>query len=150
MMQGMIRTHGSSGYKRGCRCEKCRAAEATRQRRYRARNPRAQIRGPKHNVVSFPTTAQPAAAPTGLGEVEQAVRLQLAGMPKALERQGEAAAAIRLAQLLDSPDHFALAAQNSYKLHVILNSLGAPKKKAKSRLAAIESMTSRKPRSAAQ
>ena len=71
-------------------------------------------------------------------------RLQCENMPRAADRPGEVAAAIRLAQLLDDPAYFALAAQNSYKLHTLLTSLGAPKKKARSRLAAVSAMTERK------
>jgi hypothetical protein len=125
----------------------CRGAEATRARRYRARNPRAQTRIP--NVVALPTSLQPdtAAQP---GEVEQAVRAQLADMPKAEQRQGEAAAAIRLAQLLDNPDYYALAAQNSYKLHTLLASLAGPRKKLahRGRLATVAAMTAPKQRTA--
>jgi hypothetical protein len=135
----MIRTHGSSGYKNGCRCTTCREAENERQRRYRAKNPNAQIRGPKPNVVAFPN-----AAPTEPGEVETAVREQCAMLPRAAERPGEVAAAIRLGQLLDDPGYFALAAQNSFKLHTLLASLGAPKKKGRNRLAAVQAMTERK------
>jgi hypothetical protein len=81
------------------------------------------------------------------GEVELAVRAQLADMPKTAERQGEAAAAIRLAQLLDNPDYYALAAQNSYKLHILLASLAGPRKKSGgrlTRLASVHAMTARR------
>jgi hypothetical protein len=145
-----MKPHGATQYRNGCRCAVCRGAEAARQRRYRARNPNAQIRGPKPNVVALPSRGEPTApqiAPNG--EVEQAVRAQLAGMPKADERQGEAAAAIRLAQLLDDPSYFALASQNSYKLHTLLKDLGTPKKKSRGRLQAIESMYNRKPKTQA-
>lgn len=140
-----MKSHGASGYRGGCRCQKCRSAESARQRRFRARNPNAQIRGVPRVVAlpSIPQQAQAGSQGPGPGEVEQATREQLAGMPKAAERQGEARAAIRLAQLLDDPAYFALSAQNANKLHMILTSLGTPKRKARSRLAAVESMTSR-------
>ena len=144
----MMYKHGSTGYRNGCRCAVCRGAEAARQRRYRARNPNAQIRGGKVVALPTPQATAPSIAPNG--EVEQAVREQCEMLPRAADRPGEVAAAIRLAQLLDDPAYFALAAQNSYKLHVLLNSLGAPKKKGRNRLAAISAMTDRKPRAATQ
>jgi hypothetical protein len=138
----MSKSHGATEYRNGCRCAVCRGAEAARQRRYRARNPNAQIRRP--NVVAFPASSQPAAQP---GEVEQAVRAQLADMPKAAERPGEAAAAIRLAQLLDNPDYYALSAQNTYRLHTLLTSLAGLRKKSGgrlTRLATVQAMTARR------
>ncbi len=82
--------------------------------------------------------------------MEAAVRAQLANLPRAVERSGEAAACVKLAKLLDDENYSALAAQNSYRLGQLLNSLGAPKKKGRSGRLAIESMTQRKPRKAAQ
>jgi hypothetical protein len=120
----------------------CRGAEAARQRRYRARNPAAQIRGVP-NIVDLPKPAPVAPSITPDGEVERATREQLANLPRAAERPGEAAACIRLAQLCDDQAYFALLAQNSNRLHLILNSLGQPKRKMAGRLAKIEAMTSR-------
>ena len=129
----------------------CRGAEAARQRRYRARNPAAQIRGVA-NVVDLPKPAPVAPSIVPDGEVERAVRAQCEMLPRAADRPGEVAAAIRLAQLLDDPAYFALAAQNSYKLHTLLNSLGTPKKKSRGRLQAVIAMSERdgKPRAATQ
>jgi hypothetical protein len=132
--------HGATQYRNGCRCAVCRGAEAARQRRRRASNPNAHIRTPRANVIALPQTQQP----TQPGDVETAVRGQLAGNPRADDRPGEAAAAIRLAQLLDRDDHSALAAQMTYRLHTVLNSLGAPKRKSGSRLAVVQAMVARR------
>jgi hypothetical protein len=134
--------HGSTGYRNGCRCAVCRGAEAKRQRRYRARNPNAQIRGGK--VVALPTAAPIAPTIVANHEVEQAVREQCEMLPRAAERPGEVAAAIRLAQLCDDPAYFALLAQNANRLHLILSSLGSPKAKGHKRLSAVIAMTERK------
>ena len=65
------------------------------------------------------------------------MRQQLAGNPRAEDRPGEAAAAIRLATLLDRDDHSAVAASLAYRLTQALNSLGASKKKSRGRLAVV-------------
>ncbi|WP_133259326.1 hypothetical protein [Mycobacterium colombiense] len=54
---------------------------------------------------------------------------------------GIVAAAIRLAQLLDHPDHGAGAANNASKLDALLTRLEAPKKKSAHRLAAVKAMS---------
>ena len=142
--------HGATMYRDGCRCAVCKGAEAARQRRYRGRNPNAQLRGPRPNVVALTRATAPQQVQDGPGEVERAVRAQLDGNPKAQDRPGEAAAAIQLAKLLDDKNYHALAAQNSSRLHTILNSLGPAKRKMGSRLAKVESMTNRTPRARAQ
>jgi hypothetical protein len=146
--------HGTTGtYRGGCRCRRCKDAESLYQRQRRARNANAQARVPGSNVVAISKSTVPPQAPEQPrepGEVEKAVREQLASMPKAAERQGEAAACIKLAALLDDVNYQALAAQNANRLHMLLASLGVARKKSRGRLAAIVSMTeqNRKPRAA--
>jgi hypothetical protein len=134
--------HGSlTEYRSGCRCPKCTAANREQKRRLRAAKP-----DKPPNVVSLPTTVQPAAAPKEPGPNEVAVRAECEILPKAAERPAIVAAAISVAQRLDDPAHAAMVARNSKELRDLLSELKGPKRKSGGRLATVSAMSNRRPK----
>jgi hypothetical protein len=90
--------HGRERYRRGCRCDECKSAQAAYQRvfRERQRNGLAGVPNGKPDLdgtVGFPT----------VGPVELAVQAELAGLASAGSRPALAAIAAAMARLLDSP-----------------------------------------------
>jgi hypothetical protein len=89
--KGMAVRHGTRyGYKGGCRCDECRAAQAAYQARYRDR------------VLNGPPVA-PELQAAGPGPVEVATRVELAGLSQAELQPGLAAIALCMGRVLDHP-----------------------------------------------
>jgi hypothetical protein len=87
----MAARHGTRyGYKRGCRCAECRAAQAAYQARYRDR------------LLNGPPVA-PELQAAGPGPVEVATRVELAGLSQAELQPGLAAIALCMGRVLDHP-----------------------------------------------
>jgi hypothetical protein len=82
----MAINHGRERYRRGCRCDECKAAQASYQRKYRER----QALG----LVGAENSAP--------GPVELAVQSELATLVSAESRPALAAIAAAMARLLDS------------------------------------------------
>ena len=84
--------HGRERYRRGCRCDECRDAQAAYQRVYRER---------QRNDLPASTNVDP--DPNGLpGPVELAVEAELAGLVSAELRPGLVAIVVCMARVLDS------------------------------------------------
>lgn len=82
--------HGSrTRYTRGCRCDRCKCAEAN----YR-RNKRARDRG---EDISVPETE------TGLGSVESAIRSELASYSGSALRPGLCELLVAMSRVIDDP-----------------------------------------------
>ena len=93
----MPANHGTRWrYETGCRCDDCRAAQASYQRRYRQRRANGETRPPV--VVAELPQAEMCHVAT-FGPVEMAVTTELAELTDA--RPGLAQAALALARLLD-------------------------------------------------
>ena len=104
-----IRTHGSAGYRAGCRCEECKFAESERRRNYRA------FGSGTKNVT--PLRRRPTAET--VGDVENAVLTQFADVlqsPTVLAAQ-------KLAKILDDPAAIGLHVSASRELQRLLVSL---------------------------
>lgn len=94
----MAARHGTRArYKAACRCDACRAAQASYQARYRDRVVNGETR-PRPSVV--PPAGMQVAGP---GDVELATVAELAGLSAAAEQPGLAAAAVAMAKVLDHP-----------------------------------------------
>ncbi len=129
-------THGTGGYRSGCRCEQCKNAEAARKRRNRADNARARTKG----VVKLVTQQPAPQIPDEPGPVELGVRARIESMSNS--DPGNAAIAIRNAQLCDREDHSALVPQLSRAIGAAFDRMAGPRKKSKSgRLAIVQSYT---------
>ena len=89
----MAISHGRERYRRGCRCDECKAAQAAYQRVYRERQ--------RNGLVGVANdAADPNESP---GPVEAAVREEIDGLASAALRPSLAAIAACMARLLDSP-----------------------------------------------
>jgi hypothetical protein len=89
----MAISHGRERYRRGCRCDECKAAQASYQRVYRERQ--------RNGLVGVANAApEPNGSP---GPVELAVEAELAGLVSAEARPALAQIAICMGRLLDSP-----------------------------------------------
>ena len=97
------RPHDRRRYQSGCRCADCCAANrAYARQNKRDRQRRLRAVPAAESAPKSPKSAPPeAAAP---GAVTAAVAAQLADLDAARHRPGLAAAAIRLAELLDRPE----------------------------------------------
>jgi hypothetical protein len=134
--------HGTtSEYRSGCRCVKCKAANTAAARRHRARNAVARTRRARPKVVGLPVTGM-ADAVIGMGRNERAVRDECENLERAVERPTVVAQAITVAQRLDDPACYAMAATLSRQLQSLMQELQVPKKKlAPKRLAVVQAMT---------
>lgn len=102
-------THGTSGYRQGCRCDVCKEAESARCARYRATGTT------KSNVVSLkPGQTLP------IGEVEQAV---IEESEIHCSTGVRAMTALALARVLDNPNMAGVHVQTARQLVPILESL---------------------------
>lgn len=115
-----VRTHGSSGYRAGCRCATCTLAESERKRNWRATG--------RSNLVQFPTRAKGAALvsrPTQqlCGEVEASVLAEWASVAGAEEKRAALAMARSVARILDNPQFAGMHVQAARQLSQILESL---------------------------
>lgn len=135
--------HGRARYVKGCRCGVCREANRAYQRRYRATKLR-----PVPDVSA--DTAPPEQAPRHgrlqrIGRstvVADAVQRQLDDTGAAERRPGLAAAAIKLAELLDNPLAVPQHPQAAGRLVALLGLL-AREERHGGRLAAVRSLTER-------
>src|SRR4051812_18684421 len=82
--------HNRARYRRGCRCDACRAANREYQREHRAKALRLAPPLPESPV-------------SPMGRVEAAVQRDLDALPLAAERPGLAQATLAMARLLDNP-----------------------------------------------
>jgi hypothetical protein len=120
--------HGSrSRYREGCRCAKCRAANAEYNRNY-------YIEGKKPS----PGAVLP---DTGPGPVEVAARGQLEGLSRAQSEPAIAAAVLALARLLDSARTPSAHPAAARQMAVLLDGLAKGSDRRKSGLAAVREMT---------
>ena len=97
----MAASHGTrSGYLRGCRCDRCRHAQALYQQRYGLRMAEGLTRPHSAPVVvaQLPPAELQACGP---GPVEQAVESELHGLPGAQSRPAMSAIAAWMARILD-------------------------------------------------
>jgi hypothetical protein len=144
--------HGTTGYRRGCRCVKCKAAHAKEARDHRARNPVARTRrsDPLAKVVAMPTRTQapadPDPVPTEPGPVEQSVIDQCQDSSLAETRPATVQQALALARVIDNKEFSAMHPTASRQLHTLLTSLEPAKKKSRrgGRLAVVQQMTARR------
>jgi hypothetical protein len=97
----MAASHGTrSGYLRGCRCDRCRHAQALYQQRYRERRANGETR--PHSAPVVVAQLPPAELqPVGPGPVELAVESELAGLPAAQSRPAMSAIALAMSRILD-------------------------------------------------
>ena len=132
--------HGRARYTKGCRCGVCRTANREYQRRYRRAKPLQAVPVPEPSAQA---DADDRAAPAE-GAVTAAVTAQLAGLPEAESRPGLAAAAIRLAELLDRPEAMPQHPAAAGRLVELLEKLTRGNAK-RGRLTLVRSMTDRGP-----
>jgi hypothetical protein len=100
----MAASHGTrSGYLRGCRCDRCRHAQALYQRRYRERKANGETRPHSAPVVVAQLPTAEELQPCGPGPVESAVEAEISGLAQAELRPALAAIAAAMARLVDSP-----------------------------------------------
>jgi hypothetical protein len=90
--------HGRERYRRGCRCDECKQAQASYQRAFRER----QRNGLVGVTNATPDLDGPVGNPTP-GPVEQAVESELAGVPSAEWRPSLVQVALAMARILDNP-----------------------------------------------
>jgi hypothetical protein len=173
MAKRLVKTHGVSGYRAGCRCFTCTMAESERKRSYRATGTGSksdganvgrnrQNRADIGNVTPIrpigagePRTAataargqestRQAASQPAIGRNTQAVIDECSRSPLADKRPGLVAAAQTLARILDDELFKALWPNTSRQLQSVLRELAAgPAKKSKGRLYAVKQLTSGK------
>jgi hypothetical protein len=84
--------HGRERYRRGCRCDDCKNAQATYQRKYREHKALGLVGGRNYPPVGNPTP----------GPVELAVEQQISGLASAELRPGLVAVALAMARVLDA------------------------------------------------
>lgn len=134
-----VTSHGSGGYRTGCRCDICRKAETLRKANYRARG--------GSTVVSMPASSRSrsgnARRLSRVGPVEEAVSEEAASSAVAPERPAIVAMAKAMARILDSDDLVAMHPQAARQLQASLTQLAPRVKKSKGRLAAVRGMTQR-------
>jgi hypothetical protein len=106
-----VRTHGTSGYRAGCRCSTCTLAESDRKRRFRSTGSGAK------NVVAI-RSKQDLTQP---GEVERALDAETAEL--GTEHAVTVAQARVLARILDDAEMFGLHVQASRQLTQVLQSV---------------------------
>jgi hypothetical protein len=95
----MVNTkHGRERYRRGCRCDECKAAQAAYQRVFRERQ-RNGLVGVANDAPDLDGTVRNLT----VGPVEAAVREEIDGLASAALRPSLAAIAACMARLLDSP-----------------------------------------------
>jgi hypothetical protein len=137
--------HNRTSYAHGCRCEQCRAAQATYLKDYRARRraagapltvARQLTRVVKHDSAS-------PGAPEGAGSVVGAVCAELDGLPGAKARPGLAAAAVAMAAILDNPQAISTQPSACRQLLVALDKLHAAGV-SRGRLATVQAMSMRR------
>ena len=140
--------HNISRYKRGCRCDVCRAAGTKARARQRATQkthtlPEGLKPKPQPKVVGLPSTPQPVES-EAVGENEAAVRAQCGNSKRADDVPAIVSQAITLAKILDNPDLQPMHPQTSRQLASLLASLDGPKRKMKSgHLAVVSRMAGR-------
>jgi hypothetical protein len=140
----MARCGTSTQYRNGCRCSKCKAWNAAYSREVRARDAQARTRRAKPKVVALPTTEIPVAT-IGMGRCERAVRDECDMLERAEYRPSIVAAAIIVAQRMDDPKCFAMAAALAKQLQALMSELQVPnKKKSGARLALVQNMVARR------
>jgi hypothetical protein len=121
-------------YRSGCRCAQCRAKETQRQCDYRARRAAAALVKPK--LVGLPTNT----TPNGPGEVEAATIAETACYAET--RPAMVAQAKALGRIIDNESLVSMHPATSRQLQSVLTELhSATKRKAKGRLASVQSMT---------
>jgi hypothetical protein len=92
MAMAISTEHGRERYRRGCRCDECKQAQAAYQRKYRERQALGLV-GVGNPTPS--TNVEP-------GPVEAAVREEINGLPSATLRPAMLAIAAAMARVLDS------------------------------------------------
>lgn len=144
--------HGTkNGYRQGCRCDECTAAQAEHQRDYLQRKKAGQIGdasvtplftgGAAKGVAAEPVSAEPEAE-YQIGPVEMGVIEECRNFPQAQARPAMVEQARALARLLDDERRVALWPTTSRQLTTILNDLrDSAKRKARGRLASVQKMT---------
>jgi hypothetical protein len=138
--QTMGPRHGSRRrYNDGCRCDDCKAAEASYRASYRQRKANGDPIGPKGSVVQMSQAT--ALDPVGPGPVEEAVRLEIADLTQAQARPGLAQTALALARIMDNPKATNQQPAAASKLTEILDKLHKGADARKSRLASVRQMT---------
>lgn len=125
-------THGTSGYRQGCRCDVCKEAESARNAHYR---------------VSGTTKSKVLAMPSQPGEVERAV-IEEAEIHCSTGYR--VVTARTLARVLDNPNMAGVHVSTARQLVPILNAMhdsGPGKRKGSARLALVSDMAkSRRPK----
>lgn len=141
-MQGMATCGTVSCYRGGCRCDECKAAEAARKRRARARdaNQRARIASVTDINRKPEAPAETPSAPTEMGPVEKAVREEIAMSPRAEQLPGICAAYIQLGKNMDNSKLVAIHDRIAAKMVTLRAQLQLPKRKSGGRLAAVQAM----------
>ena len=146
-----IGPHGHpTGYRRNCdQCKAERAAIRAKKlkspayRAYRAQQRRDERAARFVNLVALPVVAE-------IGPNEQATVEQCGLLAKSEVNPATVQHARTLSKILDNPEMAALWPRTARDIQALLLPLDAPKTKGRKKLAAIISMTDRKPRKAAQ
>jgi hypothetical protein len=132
-----------SRYKRGCRCERCTAANTRYFQESRAR--RRGFSAPAEvGVSALLRTVQPdAGAPPEIGRNEAATLRELGGLSGAVKRPGLAESALSMARILDNPKLATTHPSAQGKLSVALAQLWAASVGRSGNLASVASMSQR-------
>jgi len=149
-----VNTHGTSGYRAGCRCVECTLAESDRKRRFRGTGTGAksavetnvtQLRRNTTSHVGTSARSQASGKESPIGPVGQAVMADTADLPEAPGKSIMVEMALTLARLLDNPRYVGLHVQASRQLSAVLGSLTGGKasgrRKSGARLATVQSLT---------
>lgn len=132
--------HGTrAGYKKGCRCEPCTAANREYFRAYRAAKCTGLATVTPLKAVAAQVSQETHREP---GPNELAVIEQTAQSAAAAVQPATVAMALTMARVLDDEKSRAMHPQATRQLHALLTSLAPAKRKSRGRLARVQSMTS--------